>query len=100
MLQISLVYILLHNSFKKLSFQYKPEENRDGLGVYHPERLVVSSNSARFIKPIGSIYQGPHLTFMLSDFFPSYWSLHSDRKDRDVYDEEYMSIWLEDSDWL
>ena len=31
---------------KELNFEYRPEENRHGRGVYKPERLSISANQA------------------------------------------------------
>ena len=85
---------------KDLEFHYKPEENKYGWGVYRPHRLEVSSTSAHFIRPTDTASPGPHLTFLLTDFLPSYWSNESDTFDRGVYEREYINNWLRDSDWL
>ena len=73
---------------KELEFQYKPEENKYGWGLYRPGRLEVSSNNAHFIRPANTASPGPNLTFILTDFLPSYWSNESDTFDRDVYEAE------------
>ena len=77
---------------KEVDFEYKAEENKYGWGMYKPNRLQVSCK--RFIGT-------SQLEFNLTDFLPSYWSVHESSKfDNRVYDEEYMNNWLADSDWL
>ena len=57
---------------KDLSFEYKPEENRIGWGIYRPQRLTVTTNQGHFTEntvfPQRRIMQISFREFILANF--------------------------------